>query len=174
MPDWRWPALSAAIANLVDRDGPGLDDADRRTLDRFVETLPARIAAIDDAGLQDTFVHGDFHPGNVRGTPEAPTILDWGDCGLGNPLLDLPAFLEIAPPGHRRRIRDAWLAAWGKQVVTADPPRAAAFIEPLAAARQALVYRTFLDGIEPAERRYHARDVPSWLKRTARIVRAEP
>ena len=173
MPDWRWPALSAAIAQLVDREGATLGDADRGTLERFVATLPARIAAIDDAGVPDTFVHGDFHPGNVRGTPDAPTILDWGDCGLGNPLLDLPAFLEAAPSGHRRRIRDAWLAAWGRAVVVADPPRAAALIEPLAAARQALIYRTFLDGIEPSERRYHAQDVARWLKRTAAIVRTE-
>ena len=83
----------------------------------------------------------------------------------------LPAFLERAPSGHRRRIRDAWLAAWGKIALLADPPRAAALIEPLAAARQALVYRTFLDGIEPTERRYHEQDVPRWLRRTAAIVR---
>ena len=79
----------------------------------------------------------------------------------------------MAPAGHRRRIRDAWLAAWGRAVVVADPPRAAALIEPLAAARQALIFRSFLDGIEPSERRYHAQDVPRWLKRTASIVRAE-
>ncbi|MEO1248940.1 MAG: phosphotransferase, partial [Pseudomonadota bacterium] len=28
-------------------------------------------------------VHGDFHPGNVRGDGNRLTLIDWGDCGIG-------------------------------------------------------------------------------------------
>jgi hypothetical protein len=38
-----------------------------------------------------------------------------------------------------------------------------ALIEPVEALRRALVYRTFLDGIEETEREYHEADVPAML-----------
>lgn len=173
LPDWRGPALAAKLSDLVASERESIPEPQRETLDRFVDTLPARMAAIADAGLPDTLVHGDFHPGNVRGDGTAFTILDWGDCGIGNPLLDLPSFLEVAPGSHVRRIRDAWTGAWQRRVLVADPARAAALLEPVAAARQALIYSTFLAGIEPVERRYHAADLPRWLKRTAQLVDRE-
>ena len=39
---------------------------------------------VEAAGDDATLVHGDFHPGNWRGT----TLLDWGDSFVGHPLLD--------------------------------------------------------------------------------------
>ena len=44
---------------------------------------------------------------------------------------------------------------------------AAELLAPVAALRQALIYRTFLDGIEPDERVYHASDPGTWLRRAA-------
>ncbi len=174
MPDWRSPALARALTDLVAREREGLADDVRASLDRFVDSLPARLAAVDACGVPTTFVHGDFHPGNVRGDgATAQTILDWGDCGLGNPLLDLPAFLDVAPASHVNRIRDAWTGAWLRRVPSSDPARAAELLAPVAAARQALVYATFVAGIEPVERRYHEPDVPRWLKRTAQLIDRE-
>jgi hypothetical protein len=174
MPDWRSAALGRRIEELVARERDGLPDEVRATLDGFVEALPARLAVIDACGVPTTFVHGDFHPGNIRGDGgTAQTILDWGDCGLGNPLLDLPAFLEVSPSSHVNRIRDAWTGAWLRRVPSADPARAAELLAPVAAARQALVYDTFVRNIEPVERRYHESDVPRWLKRTAQLVERE-
>jgi hypothetical protein len=54
-----------------------------------------------------------------------------------------------------------------------DPDRAAALLAPVAAARQAVVYQVFLDGIEPSEQPYHRADSPEWLGRAAVLVRAE-
>lgn len=174
MPDRRSAALASTITDLIASDREGLAPEVLATLDRFVEGLPARLAAVDDCGLPTTFVHGDFHPGNVRGDgAAAQTILDWGDCGLGNPLLDLPAFLEMSPASHVNRIRDSWTGAWLRRVPSADPARAAALLAPVAAARQASIYATFLANIEPSERRYHDLDVPRWLKRTAQLADRE-
>jgi hypothetical protein len=53
-----------------------------------------------------------------------------------------------------------------------DPERAAMLIAPVAAARQAVIYQVFLDGIEPSEHPYHAPDPADWLTRTARLARA--
>jgi aminoglycoside phosphotransferase (APT) family kinase protein len=38
-------------------------------------------------------VHGDFHPGNVRGE----VILDWGDSFLGQPVFDLHRMVGDLP-----------------------------------------------------------------------------
>jgi hypothetical protein len=57
-------------------------------------------------------------------------------------------------------------------VPAADVDRALALMAPVVDLRQALVYRTFLDAIEPAERHYHEADVPARLR--AALAAAEP
>ncbi len=182
LPDWRGPGLTAGIAGVVERRGATLPSAVVAGLDAFVAGLPARFDAIAACGLPDTLVHGDFHPGNVRGGGDlrgdegagagnhALTLLDWGDCGIGNPLLDLSAFLDRVPAGAVASVRDHWMEAWRRHRPGSDPAEAARLVAPVAAARQALIYQHFLDHIEPAERRYHEADVPDWLARTAALA----
>jgi hypothetical protein len=186
LPDWRGPALATAIAALVEQHASTLPVDVVARLRGFVAGLPARFTAIDACGLPETIVHGDFHPGNVRGGGDlrgpdgagagyhALTLLDWGDCGLGNPLLDMPAFLDRVPPETRAPVADHWARAWLRQAPGSDPAAAAALIGAVAAARQALIYQGFLDRIEPVERRYHEADVPDWLVRTAALAAATP
>ena len=101
------------------------------------------------------------------------TLLDWGDSTIGQPLLDLPAFLDRTPAGDATAIRAHWEGRWRAAVPGADPTRAARLLAPVAAARQAVVYRRFLDQIEPAERAYHAGDPADWLRRTVAILDGE-
>jgi Ser/Thr protein kinase RdoA (MazF antagonist) len=175
LPDWRWPFLSVAIADVVERTADRLTVGERATLDRFLGGLPARLAAVESCGLPDTLVHGDFAPGNVRGDGVAThmTLLDWGDSTVGQPLLDLPAFLDRTPAGEGAAIRAHWVACWRAAVPGSDPSGAARLLAPVAAARQAVVYRRFLDQIEPAERAYHEGDPATWLRRTAAILDGE-
>ena len=44
---------------------------------------------------------------------------------------------------------------------------------PIAIARQAVIYQAFVDNIEPVERRHHDADVIDWLTRTAAAARSE-
>ncbi len=174
LPDWRGSAITEAIAALVARQRDTLEDRDRTTLDAFVADLPARFAAIAACGLRDTLVHGDFHPGNVRGDGTSMTLLDWGDAGVGHPLLDQPAFLGIITDADAAAMAATrWADAWRSAVPGSDPERAAVLLAPVAAARQAVIYRRFLDGIEASEQPYHRADVPAWLRRTAAILEAE-
>jgi Phosphotransferase enzyme family len=182
LPDWRGPRLTSGIADVVERQGATLPAAVLAGLDAFVAGLPARFDAIAACDLPDTIVHGDFHPGNVRGGGDlrgdegagagnhALTLLDWGDCGIGNPLLDLSAFLDRVPAEARATVRDHWTDAWRRYRPGSDPVEAMRLVAPVAAARQALIYQHFLDHIEPTERRYHDADVPEWLARTAALV----
>ena len=173
LPDWRATSLTEAIADLVARSGHRVSTDDRTALAAFVDGLPARFERIADCGLGDGLVHGDCHPGNVRGDGPDLVLLDWGDCGVGHPLLDMPGFLDRIAAEHVAPVRDRWLARWRSVVPGSAPERAAALIAPVAAARQALIYRQFLDGIEPSEHPYHQADVPDWLGRTAALARAE-
>lgn len=172
LPDWRAAVLGPAISELFARTADHLPEEDRTALAAFVAGLPARLAAIDACGIGDTLVHGDFHPGNFRGHNGRLTLLDWGDSGVGHPLLDMPAFLGRVPSHAVPAVRVHWLRQWQDALPGADPLRAAALLEPVAAARQAVVYQGFLDRIEPTERRYHSADSAEWLARTAALVRA--
>jgi hypothetical protein len=173
LPDWRGPSLAGAIAAVVERASARVSARDRSALARFVSELPGRIAAIEACGLPDTLVHGDFHPGNVRGITGALVLLDWGDSGVGHPLLDQPAFLTRIEAADVETVRHHWLESWRRAVRGSDPELAARLLAPFAAARQAVIYQIFLDNIEASEHGYHCADVPDWLGRTADIVRAE-
>ena len=171
LPDWRAPALGAAIANVVDRTGDEICAEDRVTLADFVRGLPRRFDDVVACGLRDSLVHGDLHPGNFRGDGRTLTLLDWGDSGVGHPLLDLPAFLDPIPNDAIETVRAHWLQQWSEAVPGSDPARASVLLAPVAAARQAVIYRSFLDNIEPSEQPYHRADPAKWLKRTAALVR---
>lgn len=113
----------------------------------------------------DTLVHGDFWPGNLRGDDQRLVLLDWGDSGVGHPLLDSAAFLDRIPTADRPAIRADWSRRWQLAVPGSDPDRASDLLAPVAALRQAIHYRAFLDGIEPDERIYSADDPATWLRR---------
>jgi hypothetical protein len=67
LPDWRAPALGAAITDVIERTRDEIPAEDRAALAEFVRRLPGRFDDVDTCGLRDTLVHGDFHPGNFRG-----------------------------------------------------------------------------------------------------------
>jgi hypothetical protein len=169
LPDWRAPALTASIVDVIERTADELSADERASLARFVQGLPSRFSQVADCGLGDTLVHGDFHPGNVRGDARGLTLLDWGDSGVGHPLLDQPAFLDRVPRAALDTVRQHWLRQWRDAAPGCDPVRAALLLGPVAAARQAVIYRRFLDGIEPAEHPHHRSDPAAWLRRTGAL-----
>jgi Ser/Thr protein kinase RdoA (MazF antagonist) len=171
--DWRAAALGHAIADVVGRAAGALPPEDRSELATFVSTLPQRFAELEACGLPDVLVHGDFHPGNFRGDGRRLVLLDWGDAGVGHPLLDLAAFLGELDPTPRAFVLRHWDGAWARVAPEADVRRAATLLAPVAAAREAVVYRRFLDAIEPSEHPYHRSDVAKQLSAAAAIVREE-
>lgn len=173
LPHWGLAEYTTRARDLLERQGERLADADADTLSRFLDALPDRWHAIDACGIPEMLVHGDFHPGNVRATGERLTILDWGDCYIGHPLLDRPPMLERIPPATVERIDRLWLDCWRARLPDADVATAARLLEPVAAMRLALVFQLFLDNIEPSERVYHRDDPEVWLLRSAALLRAE-
>jgi Ser/Thr protein kinase RdoA (MazF antagonist) len=173
LPDYRGPALTAAIGTVFERNADALSSDDRIILSSFISGLPERFARLAECGLPDTLIHGDFHPGNFRGDATALALLDWADSGVGHPLLDQPAFLSRIAPEAVASVRAHWIAEWRKHVPGSDPERAETLLAPIAAARQAAIYQRFLDSIEPSEHPYHRGDPEDWLRRTAATLRDE-
>ena len=169
-PDWRAGPLTELLGELVHRWAHQLEPEIGRRLDTLASALPGRLAAVARCGVPDTLVHGDFHRGNVRGTPPALVLLDWGDCGVGHPMLDQAAFLSPLEADDQDLVRKTWTSAWQLRVPGCDPERAATLLAPVAALRQALIYQQLLDGIEPDERIYHAPDPLIWLTRAAELT----
>ena len=169
-PDWRPPSFLPLAEDVVSRTAGELEPDEARALESLVESLPERFAAIAACGLPDTLVHGDFHPGNFRGPDERLTLLDWGDAGVGQPLLDQAAFLASIPATEHEAVRAEWTRRWQAAVPGSEPEPAAHLLEPVAALRQAIVYRAFLDRIEPGERVYHAGDPARWLRRALEVT----
>jgi hypothetical protein len=127
--------------------------------------LPARLDRVAGCGVPDTLVHGDLHPGNVRGDGRRLTIIDWGDSFIGHPGFDILHLAEGLPGPEASELTGQWSARWRADVPGCDPGRALELLRPVAALRNAAVYATFLAAVEPAEHPYHAPDIGLWLNR---------
>ena len=152
LPDRRAPVIAGQISALLDGEvarelSAGEAAAARGLLGRF--------ARLDECGLPDTIVHGDFHPGNWRSDGGPPVILDWADAHLGNPVLDGLRACDFLPAAKRPVAARAWIDAWASRVPGCDPARALSIAEPLAH----LSVRRALPGI-PRRHRTIGTDLP--------------
>jgi hypothetical protein len=159
--DHRVSTLATRAQRLLAPDVAGTLTADERhALSRLVAGLPERAAAIATAGLPETLVHGDFHPGNWRSGGRRRVVLDWCEASGGHPACDLLRLVEWLPAALAAPATDHWVGAWRAAVPGCDPGRAVELVRPVQHLEAALTYRGFLDGIEPDEWRYH-RDDPA-------------
>lgn len=169
LPDWRAEPFAALAAATLARTADQLDADAMLACQRVVDTLASRFAAIEACGVPNTLVHGDFHLGNLFGDDTHLVLLDWGDCGVGNPLFDRAAFIPRVPADERAQLLAHWDHLWRTAVPGCDPARAGQLMEPMSALRQAVIYDGFVAAIEPSERVYHASDPARWLRTAARL-----
>jgi aminoglycoside phosphotransferase (APT) family kinase protein len=120
--------------------------------------LLSRFRLLDECGLPDTIVHGDFHSGNWRSDGGPPAVVDWADAHLGNPVLDGLRACDFLPARRRAAAARARIDAWASRIPGCEPARALRIAAPLAHLMYAVRYQEFLDGIEPSERICHLGD----------------
>lgn len=166
VPDRRAPRLLETITATVAAHGNG----DPR-LTALVDGLPARLAEVAACGLPDTLVHGDLHPGNVRGHAEGRRVLlDWGDSSVGHPAFDILRLTDDVSDVDAALLTAEWAGRWRAEIAGCRPERAVELLRPVAALRGAVTYADFVDRIEPAEHPYHASDVGACLNRAADLA----
>ncbi|MFJ8202576.1 phosphotransferase family protein [Micromonospora chalcea] len=162
-------------AGVPDLRGVGLADWIRERLAGhdvsaaagLLDGLDHRLQQVRDCGLPDTLVHGDLHPGNVRGDGRRRTVIDWADSFVGHPAFDILRLTEDVDADAAARLTGAWTRRWRTDVPGSDPHRAVDLLQPVAPLRLAAVYAMFLAAIEPSEHPYHVHDVPAALARAA-------
>ncbi len=143
----------------------GLTTRDYDAFEDLADNLARRLEKVEECGLPDTLVHGDLHPGNWRGEGGDLRLLDWGDVHVGNPVLDVRAFVErLEGRDLQERTRNHWVEAWRRAVPGSDPARALALLEPVAELVAAATYQRFLAHIEQTERVYHQHDPPDRIR----------
>lgn len=166
VPDLRGAGLAAFIRHWLDSS-----DVDLTSARPLLDSLDARITALDACGLPQTLVHADFHPGNVRSDGERAVILDWGDAFVGHPAFDIIRLCEGCSESDADSLIAAWSARWRDHSPTSDPERTLTIARPLAALRSAAVYASFVAQIEPSEHGFHLDDVPAMLALATRLAR---
>jgi aminoglycoside phosphotransferase (APT) family kinase protein len=103
-----------------------------RLADPVRRRLRDKLTALPDG---DRLLHGDFHPFNILGTPEAATVVDWLDATCGPPAADVCRSWLLMQTVSRE-LAEAYLAAY--LAVTPLPrPTIFAWLPVLAAARLA-------------------------------------
>jgi Ser/Thr protein kinase RdoA (MazF antagonist) len=167
VPERRLATMIPRVADVVEQWGSALELPEHRSLEALVAGLSARVTAIEECGVPEALVHGDFHPGNVAGRPGDYVILDWGDSFLGHPLIDELAFVERLSPSGQTAAREWFVTAWKRIAPGSDPARAAHLLEPLVTLLAAVMYADFCAHIEPDERIYHSADVGRMLRQAA-------
>jgi hypothetical protein len=168
--DRRPPMAVALVAAVLQRHADRLETQVVSRLRDLVDALPERLAEVADCGVPDSLVHGDFHPGNVRGRPGRFTVLDWSDAVVGNPILDLLRFRDWLAEADRPAVQSACSRWWRDAAPGCDPDRTAALLRPVAPLLGAVTYQRFLDLIEPDEHPYHAADPRACLLDADRLA----
>jgi hypothetical protein len=169
LPEYSDRYLQEQIPRIIDQYWNDLDEPQQAALDQFKDDLPSRLLRLAGCGVPNTLVHGDYHPGNWRGTGLDLTVLDWGDCFIGNPFLDQPALIDRGGD-HVSKLLAHWASCWQEKLPDADVTLASDLVAPIAAARMAVLFQRFLDNIEPSERIYHDTDPILLLRKTADIL----
>jgi hypothetical protein len=169
LPGRRPAAIAGQVRALLDGAVAGELSAGEAAAARG---LLNRFSRLEECGLPDTLVHGDFHPGNWRSDGGPPAIVDWADAHLGQPVLDGLRACGYLPAARRPAAARAWVEAWQSLVPGCDPAQALRLAEPLAHLAYAVRYQEFLDGIEPSERVYHRGDPAAAIRAALRSARA--
>lgn len=165
LPDRRSRSIATQIRALL--DGPVAGELTAREV-AAAHGLLNRFPLLDECGLPDTIVHGDFHPGNWRSDGGPPVIVDFADAYAGNPVLDGLRACDFLPVGKRPAAARAWIEAWASFIPGCEPARALRIAEPLAHLTYAVRYQEFLAGIEPSERIYHRGDPAAAVRAAVR------
>ena len=171
VPDWSLSRMAERLTTTLLDPPDALPRDERAVLVELLDDLPDRLAALADAGLPDTVVHGDFQGINWRSDGTDLTIMDWSDASISHPALDIVGLLANLSADRRAATLDRWAALWRSAVPGCDPYAAAALVEPLQPLQSGLLYQDFLDHIEPAERRYHEGDPAAMVALAAERAR---
>ena len=132
-------------------------DLPKQRIDRLIGALTDAVAAVDAIGIPESFVHGDFHPGNAMTSAAGIRLFDWSDAAVSHPLVDVATWASWFEddPDHvaeiYRTFHDVRSAHFAEPVDALDQQTLAA----VAGAYHTISYAGILEGLEPHRRSEH-------------------
>jgi hypothetical protein len=159
--------IPGELANVF--DDPILSDwlsVDSGRAARIVDWLVDAVERVEQLGLPDVLVHGDFHPGNVRLVDERLVIFDWSDAAIAKPFVDVMTWATWLP--HDASARDALWQSFAD--VWADVLPAAAWLElrptleGIAGAYHVVSYAGIVRSLDRLRRPEHAGGMTEFFK----------
>jgi hypothetical protein len=116
--------------------------------DRFLAAAPTLVQSclrLDEIGPGPALVHGDFHPWNIVHGPLGARVFDWTDAAVSHPFVDLATYVyRTRDVSVRRRLVDAYLAAWSTRMSEESLREAGALGLVVGALYQVQTYRDLL------------------------------
>jgi hypothetical protein len=115
---------------------------------RWLATAPSLVESclrLDELGPGPTLVHGDLHPWNVVFDADGTRVFDWTDAAVSHPFVDLATYVyRSRDVSVRRRLVDAYLAAWSAEMSEESLREAAALGLVVGTLYQVQTYRALL------------------------------
>ena len=172
--DRRLDVLASEARALLADDASlsGLDSdevAKARALESKVDSL---CAALAEAGMPNTLLHGDLHLSNVARPDGRYVFFDWSDASVGHPLFDLIDVFREESEAIHDQLRDVYLSAW----VGTEPMDRLLEIwdlaQPLAFLHHAVSYRHIAANVERGSDQELEWALPHFLRKALAAVSA--
>jgi hypothetical protein len=137
------------------------------TVSRALPRLERLCDALAATELDQTLVHGDFHPGNAVSGANGIVIFDWSDACLAPACFDLATFLRWTRSAKRR---DGLVAAYADCWETSDIRRLWSLAAPLAHLHHAVSYLQIGAALEPADRGLFPYEPRRWVRAALKLL----
>jgi aminoglycoside phosphotransferase (APT) family kinase protein len=114
------------------------------------DEVHAVVGELDAAGIPETLIHGDLHPGNVAHHQDALMFYDWSDAAVSHPFLDVVHLLRSIREDERDAAREAYAEVWRAAYPGIDIARGLELATPVNAIYQMVTYEQICHSLEDA------------------------
>jgi hypothetical protein len=159
--------IPGELANVL--DDPMLVEwlpVDSTRAERIVDWLVDAVAQVEQLGLPDVLVHGDFHPGNVRLVGDRMVIFDWSDAAIAKPFVDVITWATWLPhdPSARDALWQSFADVWAGVLPTATWLELRPTLEGIAGAYHVVSYAGIVRSLDRLRRPEHAGGLAEFFK----------
>ena len=149
---------------------PGADMPDDAAV-ALIERVRLAAGRVDELGMSETIVHGDFHPGNVAVRDDRVVIFDWSDTAVSHPLVDVVTSYDDA--AEQETAWSAFVEGWSSVCPPAVLEPCLADVVTVGAAYQVVSYADIIRNLEPLRRPELADGLTDFLRVAAGSARRQ-